>query len=121
MTRLDAALACGTNQLCAGLQSGIEGAIYTISELFSVNMLSHLDGVYIHMVDASNAFNCLNRSAMTLHACVLWPHCARSLFNTYRGWSVLVLKGCSESVYSKEVVTQGDLLSMFMYMLLEFY
>ena len=44
-----------------------------------------------------------------------WPRCARFLFNTYRGWSVLVVRGSSECLYSKEGVTQGDPLSMFMY------
>ena len=67
------------------------------------------------MVDAANAFNSLNRSAMLLHARVLWPRCARFLFNTYRGWSMLIVRGASECLYSKEGVTQGDPLSMFMY------
>ena len=67
------------------------------------------------LVDAANAFNSLNRAAMLLHANVLWPRCARFLFNTYRGWSVLVLKGSSTFLYSKEGVTQGDPFSMFMY------
>jgi len=46
---------------------------------------------------------------------VLLPHCACFLFNTYKGWSVLVLKGSTTFLYSKEGVTQDDLLSMFMY------
>ena len=114
VTRLDAALACGTDQLCAGLQSGIEGAIHAMNEIFGVNY-AHPSGWGVLMIDASNAFNYLNRAAMLLHARVLWSRCARFLFNTYCGWSVLVLKGCSEFVYSKEGVTQGDPLSMFMY------
>ena len=52
---------------------------------------------------------------MLMHARVLWPRCARFLFNTYRGWSVLVLRGSSTYLYNKEGVTQGDPLSMFMY------
>ena len=67
------------------------------------------------MVDASNAFDSLNRTAMLLHARVLWPRCARYLFNTYCGWSMLVVRDASECLYSKEGVTQGDPLSMFMY------
>jgi len=67
------------------------------------------------LVDATNAFNSLNQAAMLLHARVISPQCARFLFNTYRGWSVLVLGGSSAFLYSKEGVTQGDPLSMFMY------
>jgi len=33
----------------------------------------------------------------------------------YKGWSVFILKGFTTLLYSKEGVTQGDLLSMFMY------
>ena len=36
-------------------------------------------------------------------------------FNTYRGWSVLVLRSSSTYLYSKEGVTQGDPLPMFIY------
>jgi len=59
--------------------------------------------------------NSLNRAAMLLHARVLWPRCTRFLFSTHKGWSVLVLKGSTTLLYSKEGVTQGDQLSMFMY------
>ena len=52
-----------------------------------------------------------NRIAMLLHARVLWFQCSRYLYNTYRGWSVLVLRG----LCSKKSITQGDPLSMFMY------
>jgi len=81
-TRLDAALVCGSDQLCAGLQVGIEGAIHGMNELFS----AHQDqgtGWGMLLVDAANAFNSLNQAAMLLHARVIWP-CAHFLFNTYR-------------------------------------
>ena len=66
-------------------------------------------------MDACNAFNSLNRITMLLHAHVLWPRCSSFLSNTYRGWSVLVLRDSFYFLYSKEGVTQGDPLSMFMY------
>ena len=113
-TRLDAALVCGSDQLCAGLQMGIEGAIHGMNEMFSTHQ-DQDSGWGVLLVDAANAFNSLNRAAMLLHARVLWPRCARFLFNTYRGWSVLMLRGSSTFLYSKEGVTQGDPLSMFMY------
>lgn len=74
MTHLDVALTCGSDQLCAGLQAGIEGSIHAMSDLFSINhALPSEWGVL--MVDASNVFNRLNHSSMLLHARVLWPRC----------------------------------------------
>ena len=67
------------------------------------------------MIDASNVFNSLNHNAMLVHVTVLWPRCARYLFYTYRGWSMLIVRGVSECLYSKEGVAQGDPLFMFMY------
>ena len=67
------------------------------------------------MTDASNAFNSLNHIAMLLNVRNLWPRCARFVFNTYRGWSVLVLRGQQKFLFSKEGVTQGDPLSMLVY------
>ena len=36
-------------------------------------------------------------------------------FNTYRGWFVLVFHAMSDLILSKEGVTQGDLLSVYVY------
>ena len=76
MTLLDAAVVCGSDQLCAGLQAGIEGAIHATYEH------AQSAGWGVLMVDASNAFNYSNHATMLLHAWVLWPCCARFLFNT---------------------------------------
>ena len=60
-----------------------------MNELFGVNY-AQPSGWGVLMVDASNAFNFLNRSAMLLHAHVLWPCCARfCLIHTVDGpcWS----------------------------------
>ena len=111
-THPDAALVCGSDQLCAGLQAGIEGDIHDMNELFS----THQDqgaGCGVHLVDAVSAFN--SYATMLLYAYVLWPRYAHFLFNTYREWSVLVLRGSSVFLYSKERVAQGDPLSIFMY------
>ena len=37
VTRFDVSLECGSEQLCAGLQSGVEGAIHAMDELFNVH------------------------------------------------------------------------------------
>jgi len=113
-THLDAALVCGSDQLCAGLQAGIEGAIHAMNELFAAHQ-DDANGWGVLLVDAANAFISLNHAALLLHAYVLCPHCAHFLFNTYRGWSVVVLKGSSTFLYGKVGLTQGDPLSMFVY------
>ena len=53
-TRLDVALACGSDQLCAGLQASIEGAIYGMNELFSTHQ-DQSTGWGVLLVDAANA------------------------------------------------------------------
>jgi len=65
-----------------------------MNELFIVHQ-DDANGWGVLLVDAANALNSLNCTTILLHARVLWPCCARFLFNTYRGWSVLVLKGSS--------------------------
>ena len=99
-TRIDAPLVCGSDQLCAGLKAGIEGAIHAMNHLFSTHQ-DQSSGWGVLLVDAANTFNSLNHTAMLLHARLLWPRCARFLFNTYRGWSLLVIKGSSNYLYSK--------------------
>ena len=65
--------------------------------------------------DASNAFNSLNRIVVLWNSRVTWPRCSQYLFNTYKGWAPLVLKGSASMLHSKEGITQGDPLSMFIY------
>ena len=74
------------------------------------------DRLGVLMMNAANAFNSLNHAAILLHTRVLWPRCARFL-NTYHGWSMLIVKGASECLYSKEGVIQGDPLSMCIYVI----
>ena len=70
-TCLDAALVCGSVQLCAGHQAGMEGAIHGMNQFFT-----HHDqgtGWGVLLVDAANAFNSFNHAAMLMHAHILWP------------------------------------------------
>ena len=57
---------------------------------------THQDQVTVRvcmlLINAANAFNCLNRITMLLHTHVLWPRCA-CFCNAYRGWLMLVLRG----------------------------
>eukprot|EP00957_Ditylum_brightwellii_P064455 4891443-Ditylum_brightwellii.AAC.1 len=54
---------------------------------------------------------------MLWHVRHYWPSGCRYAFNIYRHWKVSVLRGAEEVVYSKEGVTQGDPMAMFLYTL----
>src|ERR1700709_1424757 len=109
---MDVKEACGVDQLCSGVKAGIEGAVHAMTDIFNENATS---GWGILLVDAANAFNSINRTAALINARVLWPRCARFLFNTYRGHSALKVQHADRLLYSREGVTQGDPLSMMMY------
>ena len=57
-TRIDATMVCGSDQLCASLSSGIEGAIHAMNSLF-VDHQCFTSGWGVLMVDTSNAFQLL--------------------------------------------------------------
>ena len=70
------------------------------------------------LVDASNAFHRLSRHATLWNCRVLWPRCSRYLFNSYRGYPVVIFCGADRSTHvilSREGTTQGCPLAMFMY------
>ena len=61
-TRVNIKLSCGAYQLCAGVQSGIEGAIHTITSLFSQH--ADFSGWDVLLINASITFNSLNYAAL---------------------------------------------------------
>ena len=67
------------------------------------------------LMDASNAFNALDRETALWNAQILWPRCSRFLLKTYRGFTSLFVAGADEVIYSRDGTTQGDPLSMFFY------
>ena len=109
LSRDDVESVCDISQLCGGLKCGIESAIHTVNDLF------HDNDVGMLVMDASNAFNSINWLSLLWNVRVLWPRASRFIYNTYRGWSPLIMKGCSIEILSKEGVTQGDPLLMFIY------
>jgi hypothetical protein len=69
-------------------------------------------------VDADNAFNQCSIAPALWHARRFWPRCARFLFNTYRGHTILVLykpHGKPSILYREDGTTQGDPLAMALY------
>ena len=107
---------CGDEQLCAGLEAGIEGGIHAARQAWTDNEEDEEWGFLL--VDARNAFNEGNRSAFLWTIRHLWPSGARFTYNCYKHWTMLVLRGEDGAIiilYSKEGVTQGDPLAMIVY------
>jgi hypothetical protein len=106
--------ACGIDQLCAGLGAGIEGSIHAMQALWDLHETEENWGFLF--IDTSNAFNEQNRIEMLWAVQQEWPSRARFVFNCYKHWAVLVLRGNdghAAFIFSKAGVTQGEPLSMF--------
>ena len=103
---------CLADQICSGLKSGIEASIHSFTEIF--NSKAHT-GWGLLLNDAVNGFNLVNRPAALWNARVLWSRCSKFLFNSYRGYALLIIAGSKESLLSREGVTQGDPLAMLFY------
>ena len=100
----------GSLQLCSGQHGGCEAAARAIRTMFAAE---ETDGVLL--VDATNAFNSLNRSVALPNTQRLCPTIAPTLINTYRGQAELFVMG--KVILSREGTTQGDPLAMAMYAL----
>ena len=103
--------AAGPLQVSSGLKGGAEAAIHAMRCIFEA---VSTDAVIL--VDASNAFNSLNRQAALHNIQYTCPPFALSLINTYRYPSRLFVSGGKE-ITSSEGTTQGDPLAMQFYAL----
>ena len=111
---------CGADQLCSGAKAGIEAAIHAMKEIFAAE---ETEGLLL--VDASNAFNMISRPATLWNCRVLWPRCSVFLFNSCRGFAVIIVKSLQADgrkgkrapflLLSREGTTQGCPLAMLQY------
>ena len=108
ITKYDLQNAVGTIQLCAGQDAGCEAAVHAMERVFADE-----DTEAMILVDASNAFNCLNRQVTLRNCGMVCPALSHILINTYRNNSQLFVDG--QCILSKEGTTQGDPLAMAMY------
>ena len=104
----DVQAAAGSLQLCAGQPAGCEAAVHAMRTLFA-----ETDAEAVLLVDASNAFNRLNRRLTLLNLMALCPALAPIAINTYHDPANLFVSG--EVLLSLEGTTQGDTLSMAIY------
>ena len=102
----DVMQSAGSLQLCAGQSSGCEAAIHAMSKIFEEDTSDA-----ILLVDASNAFNTINRKAVLHNIQCLCPSIARYVINCYQHPSRLFVLGGGE-LSSEEGTTQGDPLAM---------
>ena len=98
----------GSTQLYAGQPTGAEAVVHTMRELFKND-----DTEAVLLVDASNAFNNMNRMVALHNIHRLCPSIATILINTYRIPTELFVGGTS--ILSQEGTTQSDPLSMPIY------
>ena len=106
--REDIQAAAGSLQVCAGHLSGCEAAVHAMRQIFE-NPVTEA----ALLVDASNAFNSLNRQTALLNILHLCPAISKVLVNTYRDDVQLFIDG--QVLLSEEGTTQGDPLAMAMY------
>ena len=115
----EAQIACGVDQLCGGLEAGIEGGIHAMSSIWDAHSFEEQWGFLL--VDARNAFNEGNRGHMLWNVRHEWPSGSRFTFNCYRHYAVMIVRcadGTAVFVVSREGVTQGDPLAMIAYAIL---
>jgi hypothetical protein len=108
---------CGIDQLAAGLESGIEGAIHAMNDLW--DQCNQEESFGYLLIDARNAFNEQNRTMMLWNTRHLCPMLALFAFNVYKHHSILHIRSLDGDpgavLHSREGVTQGDPLSMVLY------
>ena len=100
----------GPLQVCTGLKSGAEATVHFIREKFREETAQACI-----LVDASNAFNSVNRQVMLHNIQRQLPELAPVAINMYRNESRLFVSGTA--ITSSEGTTQGDNLAMSLFAL----
>ena len=107
---------CQNNSICVSLKAGFNGAMHGVHAIWDANLSTEDWGLLL--VDVNNEFNEINQIRLLWKVCHLWPFGAHLVFNRYSHWPSIVLhnrNGTDSFLYSKEVVMQGDSLSMVAY------
>jgi len=107
--KTDVMSSVGSLQVCAGQEAGGETAVHAMREIYEDENTEA-----ILLVDASNAFNSVNRKAFLHNIKVICPSIATFVINCYTTPSRLFVIGGYE-LSSEEGTTQGDPISMAVY------
>ena len=110
VTKAEVLEAAGPLQLCAGHEAGAEAAVHAMKAIFEDESCDA-----VMFVDASNAFNNLNRKVALLNIRFICPALSTILINSYRHHASLFVGGAV--LLSQEGTTQGDPLAMAMFAL----
>ena len=105
----DILLATAPSQLCVGVPSSCEAGVHAMQQLYSDEQV---EGILF--VDASNAFNALNRRAALHNVPRVCPALGKVFKNTYGRPIRLFVTGGGE-ITSQEGTCQGDPLAMALY------
>ncbi|XP_037787362.1 uncharacterized protein LOC119582922 [Penaeus monodon] len=114
VTKDDIKAAVGNLQVCAGQKAGGEEAVQAMRTIYSDH-----DCDAVLLVDATNAFNNINRQAAIHNTRIKCPSLAMYIENSYRKPAKQFIcdrhTGNSDTIESAEGTTQGDPVAMAMY------
>lgn len=96
-------------QVCAGHDGGCEAAVHAMNQIFKEE-----DTEAVLLIDASNAFNSVNRKAFLHSIAIICPSIATYVKNCYSKCSRLFIIG-GYALKSSEGTTQGDPIAMAVY------
>ena len=106
----DVTAATAPLQTCGGIEGGVESSVHAVREMYQDPATE-----CVMLVDASNAFNCLNRISALQNTGVLCPSLHQYLMNIYGEPADLILGGTNHKLSSAEGTTQGCNLAMDFY------
>ena len=107
--RKDLISSVGSLQVCAGHEAGCESIIHAMHKIYEED-----ESEAILLVDASNAFNSMNKKAFLRNIGIICPPLAKFVRNCYSLLSRLFIIGRGE-IQSTEGTAQGDPTAMAIY------
>ncbi|CAM1325038.1 Uncharacterised protein r2_g3392 [Pycnogonum litorale] len=107
----DIVSATASLQVCADQEAGIEAAVHSMRQIYEDN-----ETEAVVLVDASNAFNSVNRMETLHNISIICPYIHIYVKNCYMAPARLFIIGGKE-IHSQEGITQGDPMAMAIYAL----